>query len=186
MINYSILLDNLLKGYQCSYDVERIGEKEKETSLVAKAHFHVEESQCVVFKEFSMWTAESDEHVFIFHTKRLTLEIAKQIIEYTYSEGFPLIKLEHTSIKHQHMCTRLVALVIAEETTPEAVKILKRCKIYKNFNFSLKGWMEMHTVAVNLETGQVTGNRYSRDTVRYIKELISHLGGKSARIKMAL
>ncbi|SFQ03434.1 hypothetical protein SAMN02910358_00463 [Lachnospiraceae bacterium XBB1006] len=185
MVEYEQFLKDMLTGYQSSYDITMVEDTEVETPLVAKAHYHVTESQCVVFKEFSMWTAESDEHVYIYHVKNLTTEVAKQLIEDAYGCGMPLIHLEDKNMKRQHMCTRLVMVVIAEATEDEALKIVKKCRIYKNFNFSLKGWMEMHTVAVDLHTGKVTGNRYSRETVKFLKELISHRRKMSDKIKLA-
>jgi len=174
MIEYRPFLEALLKGYENSYDVEEVTDSDENSPLVAKAHFHVTESQCLVFKEFSMWTAEADEYVFIYYVKKLTDEIANELIKKTYDVGFPLIHLEDKNFKHQHMCTRFVALFITEEADAEAVKCIKKCKIYKNFNFSLKGWMEMHTAMVNLTDGSVAGNRYSKDTVKFLKELVSH------------
>lgn len=186
MLAYREFLDDLLKGYQNCYDIERVESPEEggDLPLVAKAHFHLMESQCVVFKEFSMWTAESDEYVFIFHAHQFTEEMAEKIIRYTQEVGFPLIELDRVNMKRQHMCTRLVAVVLSENVSKEAEKCFKKCRVYKNFNFSLKGWMEMHTVTVNLQEEKVTGNRYSRATVKFIKELISHIK-RRANIKLA-
>ncbi len=185
MIDREVLLESMLKGYENSYDVERIAEVKEDMPLVARAHFHVTESQCVVFKEFSMWTAESDEYVFIYHVDRLTKEIAEKIIKHTYDVGYPLINLEHMNMKRQHMCTRLVTIVMADQVDDEGVGVIRRCRIYKNFNFSLKGWMEMHTVSVDLSNGAVKGNRYSRETVRFIKELVSVVCQRSKKLNFA-
>lgn len=174
MIEFRSFLEAVLTGYKNSYDVERIEEADENSYLQAKAHFHLIESQCLIFKEFSMWTAEADEYVRIYHVKNLTEEIAEDLIKRTYDECFPFINLEDKNLKHQHMRTGIVALIIADSADETALKIIKKCKIYKNFNFSLKGWMEMHAVAVELDRAKVTGNRYSRETAKFLKDLISH------------
>lgn len=69
MIEYKPFLDDMLTGYANSYDVERINEYNEDSPLVAKAHFHLVESQCLIFKEFSMWTAEADEYVLLIMLK---------------------------------------------------------------------------------------------------------------------
>ncbi|MCR5344804.1 MAG: hypothetical protein K6E46_01950 [Lachnospiraceae bacterium] len=174
MIEYKPFLDDMLTGYANSYDVERINEYNEDSPLVAKAHFHVVESQCLIFKEFSMWTAEADEYVFTYYVKKLTEDKARELIKKTYEEGFTLINLEDKNLKKQHMCTRIVAVIITDGATDEALKVIKRCRIYKNFKFSLKGWMEMHVASVDLTKAKVTGNPYSKDTVKFLKTLISH------------
>ena len=72
----------------------------------------------------------------------------------------------------------LVALIIADEADAEAIKRIKKCKIYKNFMFSLKGWMEMHTALVTLNDNKIYHNRYGKSTGDYIKIHIDHYMAK--------
>jgi len=172
MIDFEAFLEQLLNGYRSSYDIEIIeGAAE---GLVARAHMHVEECQCMIFEEFKMWTADADEYVYIYRIPHLTNEIAGKCIEEAYEDGFPKIKLDHISIRNQHMRTNLVTLFIADEIDPDAVKTVKKCKIYKNFAFSFKGWMEMHTASVNLTDGSVYNNNYGRSTGEFLKLHIDH------------
>ncbi len=172
MIDYNAFLEQLLNGYKSSYDIERIeGATE---GLVAKAHMHVEECQCIIFEEFKMWTADADEYVYVYRIPHLTEEIADKCIQEVYDDGFPMIKLDHVSIRNQHMRTHLVALFIVDEADEAAIKKVKKCKIYKNFAFSFKGWMEMHTATVNLTDGSVSNNNYGRSTGEFLKLHIDH------------
>lgn len=172
MVDFEAFLDQLLSGYQASYDIERIeGATE---GLVAKAHMHVTECQCMIFEEFKMWTADADEYVYIYKIPHLTSELVDKYIKESYDDGFPKIKLDHVSIRNQHMRTNLVALFLVDEADDEAIKIVKKCKIYKNFAFSFKGWMEMHTAILNLTDGSIANNRYGRSTGEYLKIHIDH------------
>lgn len=172
MIDYKVFFEQLLKGYSSSYDIERIGENSE--GLVAKAHMHVEESQCMVFEELKMWTADADEYVYIYRIPNLTEDICKKLIDETYNVGVPNIKLEHVSLKKQHMRTNLVAVFICDKAEEGAIKLIKKCKIYKNFMFALKGWMEMHTALLLTEDGSVVSNRYGRGTGDYLRKHIDH------------
>ncbi len=172
MIDSKEFFEQLLEGYRSNYDIVRHDENEE--GLVAEAHMHIVESQCVVFKEFSMWTADADEYVYIFRVPHLTEEFAKNAIKEAYDDGFPKIDLEHVNISKQHMRTNLVALFICDSAEEAAIKAVKKCKIYKSFQFSLKGWMEMHTDLVTLNDEKVYTNRYGTRTAEFLKMHIRH------------
>lgn len=176
MADYEGLISQILDGYKSNYDVERF--EDRSEGLIATAHMHVTECQCVIFEEFKMWTADADEYVYIFKVPKLTDELCERFINEAYEDGMPKINLDHVSIKNQHMCTHLVALFICDEADEEAVKRIKKCKIYKNFMFSLKGWMEMHTVLLNLSDESVVSNRYGTETAKFLKMHIDHYRSK--------
>lgn len=171
-MNYDIFLDQILDGYSASYDIERI--EDSTEGLVAKLHMHIEEGQHLILKEIKMWSADADEYVYIFRVPHLTDEVCEKLIQEAYDMGMPLIDLDHISFNNQHMCTHLVALFIVDEADAAAVERVKKCKIYKNFLFSIKGWMEMHTAMVNLTDGSVAANRYGKSTGDYLKMHIDH------------
>ena len=172
MIDFNNFLSQVLNGYRTNYDVETFDDDS--TELVATATMHVKHTQTFILKEFEMSSASADEYVYVFKTDHLTVEKAKEFIDRAYDLGYPQIDLEHTTFKKQHMCTRLVALVFCDSADEEALKIIKKCRIYKSFQFSLKGWMEMHTVTVDLSDGKVISNHYGRETAKYLKKHVDH------------
>lgn len=172
MISFEPFFEQLMDGYKGNYNIELV--EDSANGLVAKASMHVRESQCVIFKEFEIWDAKADEYVYVFKVDKLTEELAKEIIKYSYDDGFPKIDLDHVSIKHQHMCTHLVALVLADEADEAAIKVIKKCRIYKSFQFSLKGWMEMHTDLLTLKDEKIYSNRYGTETAKFLKMHVNH------------
>lgn len=172
MVDYSKFYEQILMGYRNNYDIERLDDVEE--GLVAKAHMHVSESQCVIFKEFEMWTADADEYVYIYRIPHLTAEAAKKAIEEAHADGMPMIDLDHVNIKHQHMCTHLVALFLCDTADKDAIKVVKKCRIYKSFQFSLKGWMEMHTDLITLTDEKIYTNRYGTQTAKFLKMHVNH------------
>ncbi len=172
MIEYKDFLEQIVEGYKNNYDI--MAWNEVDEGLVVQAHMHVTEMQCVIFKEFSMWTANADEYVYIFRTSHLTENFVESAILQAYDDGMPRIDLDGVNIKKQHMRTNLVALFICDMADEAAIKKVKKCKIYKNFKFSLKGWMEMHTNLVVLNDEKVYNNRYGTTTAEYLKMHIKH------------
>ena len=172
MIEFEAFIEQLLGGYRSSYDIEKVNNPEDE--LYATAHMHMEQYQKLLFKEFKTSQSDADEYVYFYRTPHLTAKKAQELIQRSYDDGFPRIKLEHVTFRHQHMCTRLVAIVICDEADEEALKVIKKSKIYKSFQFSLKGWMEVHTAVLELGTGEVVGNSYGRETAKFMKKHVEH------------
>jgi len=171
MIVFEEYIDSLLDGYRSSYDIEILN---NEDELYATAHMHMEQIQKFIFKEFQMSAAEADEYVYVYRIPHLTVENAQNAIKRAYDDGFPKIELEHCTFRRQHMCTRLVALFICDDADEAALKIIKKCRIYKSFQFSLKGWMEVHTACLCLSDNNVVANSYGRETAKYLKKHVEH------------
>lgn len=171
MIEFEPFLNQILDGYRTNYDVSLC---EGQNGPVATAELHMKEGQHLIFKEFEMWSADNDEYVYIYRYPHLDAETARKTIDEAYEVGFPKIKLDHVDFKHQHMCTRLVALFICDDADEDALKAVKKCRIYHSFQFSLKGWMEMHTAAICLNDGSIVSNRYGRETAKFLKMHAEH------------
>ena len=74
--------------------------------------------------------------------------------------------------KDAHMCTRLVAVFLCDSADQAAVEEIEKCRIYKSFQFSLKGWMEFHTAAIDFGKESVVSNRYGRETAKFLKSVL--------------
>ena len=71
-----------------------------------------------------------------------------------------------------HMYTYLTCVIVADESEPEAAKALKKSRIKKSFRFSLRGWMELHTAALDRSTGQTSTNLSGRANAKLFNKLI--------------
>lgn len=166
------LLDRILRSYESSYDIERIAEDqplEGAEEVVAKAHFHVEDTAYMISKKATMWQTESDEYVWFVSVGHLTEEIAARSIEYVRVHGLELIDL---SGHRNHMCTRLAAVFLCDSADEAALEKVRKCRIYKSFQFSLKGWMEVHTAVAEVGKESVVSNSYGRLTAKHLKNLM--------------
>lgn len=172
-----------MQGYAENYDIENIEPDKTELPLVATATMHMSESGYVLTRKAEMWSANSNEHVYFFSADSFTPELCEQCIDYAHEDGMSRIDLEGDS---NHMCTRIVAVFIADELSDEAISDIKSCKIYKNFKMGLRGWMEMHTVGVRLDNESVCFNKYGRETARFYDEILHPEKRKKKRSKIDL
>ena len=131
------LLPRLLRSYAAYYDVEPM---EAQEPLVATAFFHVHGTKYVLSKKAELWATDNNEYVYFFSVPHLTEEVVDQCIQLAYDRG-----MEHIHPDKNHMSSYIVALFLCGTYTEEAMKKVKRCRMRKSFQFSLKGWMEVHT-----------------------------------------
>ena len=176
------LLERLLTGYSGSYDIDR-AETGALPALQARAHFHVEEAQYVISRRATMWETESDEYVWFFSLPRLTAEDCERCIRFAHEEGMSKIDL---SGERHHMVTRLVAVFLTDEAEPEALAHVQKCRLYKSFQFSLRGWMEFHAVAADLGKESVVSNPCGRETAKFLKTLMCPETGRKGKKRLGL
>lgn len=162
------IIDTLLEGYRTNYNIATV--EGQEDGIVATAEYHVSESGYVLIRSAETWTANSNEYVYFISVPHLTSDLASDYVEFAYRDALEKLDIDHA--KH-HMCTRAVTVFVCDEIAPEAEAIIRKCNRRKSFMFSLKGWLEVHTIGIVL--GQkglyVISNRYAKDTAEYINEL---------------
>ena len=52
---------------------------------------------------------------------------------------------------------------------PDALRALRRTRIYKSFKLAFHGWMDYHTGVVELSTGKTAANGSGRSTAQLLK-----------------
>ena len=159
------ILEKLIRSYEGYFDIER--SDDFEPPLQAVCHFNVRSAKYVLLKKAELWSATSNEHVYIFSVPELTEEIYRICEKKAYDEGMKLI-----DPKPGHMYTYITAIFICDTCTPEAKKLLKKCRIYKSFHFSLHGWMDFRVAAVVLEDGRIERNASGHSTAKILKKIL--------------
>lgn len=158
----------ILSAYRRYYNIIPLSELEtREEGLVCRCDFDVRNAQYIVSKKHELWSAESHEHCYIFSLPSLTEDGYKAIEKYVYREGMKLIRPGRGQ-----MCTTLTMLVICDSCQPEAARLLKRCRLHKNFRFTLDGWMDFHTGLAALDTGKTASNFGGHDNEKFLKRLL--------------
>lgn len=159
------LLERVIKAYSPYYDVEYC--RETDAPLTATAVFHEHGSGYVLFKTAEMWSADRHEYVYIFSIPHLTLELYERCLAQARALGESQIH----PVKG-HMSSFVVAEFLCDSADTDAVRALKKCSIRKSFQFSLKGWMEVHTALIELGKVSVTANPAGRNTAKFLKNVL--------------
>ncbi len=169
------ILDKLLVVYQSYFDIEK--PETTDVPLQAVCHFNVHTSKYVLVKKAELWSTDSNEHIYIFSVPELTEDIYRSCEKYAYDHGMALI-----DPKPGHMYTYITAAFICDTCTPGALKLLKKCRLYKSFHFSLHGWMDFHTVLLKHGAEDFPTNRSGKSNAKLMKNIFMKENKKKRRV----
>lgn len=159
------VVEILLKSYEAYYNIEK---KENDFSnLVAICEYYEKSQKYVLSHKAELWSANSEEFIYLFNLERLTTDIFKASIDYALQNG-----LERSHIGPGHMYTYITPIFICKSCDEEARKLLKKCKIYKSFKFSLHGWMDFHTAVVEVNNNNITTNASGKCVEKILKKVL--------------
>ncbi len=159
------IIDWLASYYSAYYDVHR--QEEEMHPLVLRCDLHVNNQKYFLFRKNVLWEANCHEYVYVFSGPRLTEEVYRRCEEFTREEGCKLI-----DPKPGHLYPYLTCLLIADETEPQAVKMRKKSRIQQSFRFSLRGWMELHTAALDCSKEKIFTNFSGRANAKLFNHII--------------
>ena len=168
------LLEKVLEKYSVWYDVTRL--EPEEQPLVATAYFHEHETGFMMVRKAEMWSADKHEYTYFFSLEHLDAKSAEACINRAKELGEKLIVP-----KAGHMCSSIVAVVFCDTADAEALKIIRSYHFRKSFQFSLKGWMEIHTAMMEVGKASVIANRAGRNTAKFLDSLVHPLEKKKKR-----
>lgn len=164
MVERETAKTEILRYFKCNYDyVELNGQG---TLPVCRLDLHVSNQKYFLFKENVIWEANCHEYLYLFDIEHLTAKAYKEIEEYVLKEGMKLIKPQKN-----HMYSYLSMVIVSDKSDKEAIKMLKSCKIRKDFKFSLHGWMEVHNALYSCSDGIITTNSGGREFTKLLKNI---------------
>lgn len=159
------LLERMLTAYGPYYDIQR--KQETDAPLVATAVFHEHGVGYVLIRKAEMWSADRHEYVYIYSVPHLTGKVCQRCLEQARKLG-----MEQIDPQPGHMSSYIVAVFFCDSAEDDAVEMIKKCRVRKSFQFSLRGWMEVHTALVELGKDSVTANPAGRNTAKFLKSVL--------------
>lgn len=172
------VLDKLLRSCETWYDIERT---DGPAPLAATAFFHEHGEKYVISRKAQLWAADQYEYLWFYSVPVLTADIAKECIERTRTLGE-----ERIAPHKDHMSSYAVAILLCDSAEPDAVSVVKRSHYRKSFQYSLQGWMELHSILINRDTGEVLSNSDGRQTAKSLKDALYPAPKERARLARIL
>ena len=158
------IIDKILKSYEVYYDVKKC--HNEPLPLEATCEFHVHNEKYILSQKAQLWSTNANEYVYIFKMDTLTKDLFLKCKNFAYEKGMKLI---HP--KPDHMYSYITTIFIYDFCDKETENLIKKCKICKNFKFSLHGWMDFHIACINSSENKIYSNKSGKVTSRFLKEL---------------
>jgi hypothetical protein len=70
------------------------------------------------------------------------------------------------------MCSYITAVIVCDSCDSEAAASLKKSRIHKSFQFSLRGWMDYRAIVIGAEDSSVTSNAAGRSAAKNLKKVL--------------
>lgn len=70
------------------------------------------------------------------------------------------------------MYTYITPMFVCDTCDEEAKRAVKKCRIYKSFQFSLHGWMDYHAAVFETSTSSIFTNRSGRCVEKVLKNVL--------------
>lgn len=167
-MNYTVdeAVAKLLDSYVAYYNINM---SEDEGYLVARCDFFSKTEGSALVKRDVSWQYTSEEFVYLYKVDELNADIAAEIIKYCHENGRTLMH-----IGPRHMYSYITPVIICNNATRDAIDVIKKCRISKSFQFSLHGWMEVHTAVLEVNNNTITTNRSGKSVGRVLKSVLYH------------
>jgi len=146
-------LNTLLEAYSHHYsNIERDVETEY-GPYAATADFFMRDENYAFFKKAVISAFEQYEYAYFYLAERLDGEQAKQLLDRTLKVGMARVRPHK-----EHKSSYVTLVILADEITPEAKKLIQKTRFQKDFRLSLHGWMEYHIAAMECSTNSFLSN----------------------------
>ena len=140
----------------------------EEFPIAFRADFYKRDERYWLTKSVKYYGNETNEFVYVFSADSFTGENADACIRYALEEGLPRVKPHK-----EHQYTNIKVIFIANEYEPEALKAISSFRFQKSYHFSLWGYSNLLTTAVDVNDEKVWTNPAGRDMKKYFSKLFA-------------
>lgn len=149
-------LEKLLNAYSHLYDIERDVTVDGQL-FPAAATYYLRDENYLISRKHVLSAVEQHEYVFFHLTAHLSAQELQTLIDVTRRDGLSRV---HPS--KEHMFSYITLIVLADTIDPEAVRLIRKTRIRKNYLLTLHGWMEYHIAAMEISSNRFYSNPAGR------------------------
>lgn len=165
-------INKIKKSYESFYDIlyfdEEILDDTKSTSgNFMNAQFHMHSEKYVLSKKAQLYQMDTNEYVHFYYYEKLTKDLFENAVIESYDESFPKI-----NPGPDHRSTYITVIFVCKDYDNDALTTLKKYRRRKSFQFSLHGWLEVHTAIVDLRSESVFSNSDGRPSGKFLKSIL--------------
>lgn len=160
-------LNVLEDSYAAYHNIIKAGLPE-EVPLAFRADFYKRDERYWLTKSVKYYGNETNEFVYVFSADSFSKEAADACIQYALDEGLPRVKPHK-----EHQYTNIKVIFVADAFEEDALSAIAKRKFQKSYHFSLWGYTNLLTTAVDLNAEKVWTNPAGREMKPYFSKLFS-------------
>ena len=159
----------LQDSFSAYYDIfENDDGCETDLPLVFRADYYSRAEKYWLSKNIKIWANETNEFAYIFSSDSFDNALIDECIRYALDQGLPRVKPHR-----EHQYTHIKVIFIADSFDRETAKYIQKKKYSKNYMFSLHGFTELKTAAVDLGEEKAYPNPPGHELVDYFSKLFA-------------
>lgn len=158
-------IDRLLDSYTAYYNVNMFNGEHG--MITARCDFFEHSQKYVLVQKAELWSSDCEEFLYIIDIPHLTKELFEQYRDIVLEDG-----KSRMNIGPGHMYTFITPVFIVDEADEDAIKALKKCRIYQSFHFSLHGWLDYRAALYVIKGDKLYSNYSGRSVVKVMKKVL--------------
>ena len=161
-------LDVLKDSFSAYYDVFPGNEGAASLPLAFRADYFSRAEKFWLSKKITIWANETNEFAYIFSAPSFDAELVDRCIDYAMAQGLPRVRPHK-----EHQYTNIKVIFVADALDDSIVDHIRKKKFSKNYKFSLHGFTELKTAAVDLNRQKAFPNRAGYELGDYFRKLFA-------------
>ena len=163
-----LFLDVLKDSFSAYYDIFPENEDAASLPLAFRADYFSRAEKYWLSKKITIWANETNEFAYIFSAPSFDTELVDKCLEYAMAQGLPRVKPHK-----EHQYTNIKVIFVADALDDAVVRYVQQKKFSKNYHFSLHGFTELKTAAVDLSRQTAYPNRAGHELSDYFRKLFA-------------
>ena len=143
-----------------------VPQEHPELPLVFRGDYLKRDEKYWLTKSIPIWSNECGEYAYVFSAESFSPELAKACIDFSLEDGLPRVKPHK---EHQH--TDIKVILIADSLDEQTRKTVQKSSFTKNYHFSLWGFTNLLTAAVDLGQEKAYPNKEGYALEKYFRKL---------------
>ena len=139
-----------------------------ELPLVFRADYFSRDEGYFLMKKNTVWGNETNEYCYLFSAPSFDADTVNKCIDYALADGMPRVKPHR-----EHQYTNIKTVFVADGFDDETLKLVKTRKFSKSYRFSLYGYSELLTAAVDISREQAFTNPAGQTQQKFFGKLFS-------------
>ncbi|MBQ9021501.1 MAG: hypothetical protein IJ113_05755 [Eggerthellaceae bacterium] len=112
----------------------------------------------MLVKRAKLWEVDSHEYIFFQTVDTLDADTFEDWLSYMCEHGVKKAKPQPN-----HMSSNITLVLIADSTSDDVAKAVRKARFRKNFKFGLEGWADLKLAAIDLANQRVYTNGAGKD-----------------------